>query len=92
MFTLIQGETRQERVDNILEHVLKLSSTFDPEGTCVDFHLLLVDHFQNAVPYYDGDHVTTMIEGCLWDKKGLRNYPVSLEPAILKTMKDWKKS
>ena len=58
-------------------------------GDCFLFFLALKQRFPEAVPYYDGDHVYTMIAGRLWDSKGLAMYPMESEPRIFEEAFSW---
>jgi hypothetical protein len=40
------------------------------EGACYQFFLILQSRFPSAVPYYDGDHVITCIDGKFYDITG----------------------
>lgn len=40
------------------------------EGACYQFFLILQNRFPQAVPYYDGDHVITYIDGHYYDITG----------------------
>ena len=41
------------------------------EIQCFAFHRLLKTQFPEALPYYNGDHVVSLIEGELFDMSGL---------------------
>ena len=84
-----------EHIDDIYDLVRWVATQCDKNTSCVDFHYMLVENLPEGVegkPYYDGNHVTTMINGCLWDRTGLRHYPMEIEPSKLEKMKDWKTS
>ena len=40
------------------------------EGGCWEFHKILRMVFPAAIPFYDGNHVTTLIEGKFYDITG----------------------
>ena len=58
--------------------------------TCVEFYRELKFFFPKAVAYYDGNHITVMVNGRLYDKTGLRNYPLKDEPMKYNNLDDWK--
>lgn len=80
---------------NAVSHAIKVINIENSEkdflnGDCFLFHTLLKGFFPEAVPFYDGNHVYSMVYGRLWDCRGLRLYPLEAEPRIYEQAKDWK--
>jgi hypothetical protein len=71
----------------LLIHALKIADGAF-KGRCFEFYLILKQLFPQAVPYEDGNHVITEIDGLYYDASGLvdiRNHtPLLLEKRILK--------
>jgi len=40
------------------------------EGSCYHFYLILKEVFENAEPYFDGDHVITKVDDKFYDITG----------------------
>lgn len=75
-------QTARQTVDEVREVVRALAADWPEHKTCYDFHIALKKIYPTAKAYADGDHVTSCIAGCLWDKNGCRVYPLSMEPKV----------
>lgn len=73
-------------MDDILDICKKLALEHGEDVQCYKFHLLLKQEFPEATPYYNGNHVLTLIAGRLWDKTGLWAYPLESEPRMLRQL------
>jgi len=58
-------------------------------GDCFKFYLILKEYYPEAVPYYNGEHVTVMLYGRLWDANGVVYYPMESEPRIMTEAFNW---
>lgn len=65
-------------------------------GSCFKVYLLLEHHYPDAVPYYDGDHVITLIGDCFFDIRGEvlasdRHLPMKDDPCVFNRAYLWGK-
>ena len=70
------------------------AETVYTHGACFQFHLILKTIWPDAIPWYDGGHVTTEIGGAYWDITGevkltSSAYPLAQEPRILEEAYTW---
>ncbi len=66
---------------------IKAITKAHPDINCYALYELLKEEYPHAVDYTDGDHAYTMIHGALWDKRGMRVYPLRNEKNIRNTLK-----
>lgn len=57
---------------------------------CFRYHLELVRIFEEGIPFYDGNHVLTLMpNNKMYDKSGMRMYDMRQEPRIYKQAHSW---
>lgn len=52
----------------------KIINEYTIDINCFKFYQELKKEYPNAVAFYDGDHILTMINGSLYDKTGCKMY------------------
>lgn len=75
--------TDPEEVKKVCEHIVELEGS---DIQCYRFHQLLKRHYGEAVPYYNGEHVLSLIGGRFWDKNGLVLFPLESEPNSVRAL------
>ncbi len=77
-------------ISQILDHSeLKDPKAHYTSGGCFDFYEKLKGYFPDAVPRYDGNHVTVQIGTRTYDATGLKTYDLRDEPALLEKANLW---
>jgi hypothetical protein len=78
-----------EAEKRIRAHIL---NRFGPNINCFHYHLELVKHIGHGEPYYNGDHVLTLLrDGKFYDFKGVAFYPMKEEPNLYNAAHNWPK-
>lgn len=66
--------TKRQKILNLISEIRNSHSqmvNIYTGGGCLNFHLILRSVFQEAKPYYNGDHIITEIEGKYYDITGV---------------------
>lgn len=81
----------QEMIGDLVKQETK--KILDRRGeniNCFDFYLAMKKVFPDAIAFYNGNHIITMIGACLYDKDGLKYYPLKLlEPEKYNNAHTW---